>query len=165
MNDAVIRDAHARDIEAICDFGSSYIADHYRPLIGEDAAQAQVVNWWNEERISQAVGKGLVTVAELSGELVGVVELGQWDGAPVVWKLYVHPDHRGRGLGARLLDHVVEQLPSDVECLQIEHFQANERAGRFYDCEGFRVTRIEENESNPEMSVVWRTLELKHRAS
>ncbi len=61
----------------------------------------------------------------------------------MVYKLYVHPRHRGRGLGLRLLDALTRQLPANADRLYIEHFVANERAGAFYEREGFTVDRIE----------------------
>jgi RimJ/RimL family protein N-acetyltransferase len=57
----------------------------------------------------------------------------------VVYKLYVHPQHRGRGLGPQLLDALTRQLPANADRLYIEHFVANERAGAFYEREGFAV--------------------------
>ena len=49
------------------------------------------------------------------------------------------PRHRGRGLGRRLLDALIAQLPADARRLYIEHFVANHRAGTFYEREGFTV--------------------------
>jgi GNAT superfamily N-acetyltransferase len=58
-------------------------------------------------------------------------------GLILVYKLYVHPGHRGRGLGRQLLDALIRQLPADADRLYIEHFAANGRAGAFYEREGF----------------------------
>jgi ribosomal protein S18 acetylase RimI-like enzyme len=75
----------------------------------------------------------------------------------VVYKLYVHPRHRGHGLGVRLLDALIHQLPADADRLCIEHFVANDRAGAFYEREGFTVERIEPGPGdNPALGVVWR---------
>ncbi|MEJ7744235.1 MAG: GNAT family N-acetyltransferase [Nocardioidaceae bacterium] len=67
------------------------------------------------------------------------------------------PRHRGRGLGLRLLDALTRQLPANADRLYIEHFVANERAGAFYEREGFTVERIESSPTgNPALGVVWR---------
>jgi hypothetical protein len=42
-----VRDA-ADDVAAICRFGEAHIRSHYASLIGAEAADAQVGNWWNE---------------------------------------------------------------------------------------------------------------------
>ena len=153
----VVRDAEDDDVAAICRFGEEHIPAHYAPLIGSAAAEAQVRTWWNETHIGTAVDRGLVVVAEADGQLVGVGQRGRCDEGHVVYKLYVHPDHRGGGLGARLLDALVNRLPADAERLFIEHFAANGRAGAFYEREGFTVDRIEPSPTgDPRLAQVWR---------
>jgi len=85
---------------------------------------------------------------------VGVAQLGR---DHVVYKLYLAPEQRGRGLGVRLLDALIGRLPADVDRLHIEHFAANERAGAFYEREGYRVERVEPSPTGyPGLGVVWR---------
>lgn len=156
--DAVVREADSDDVAAICGFGADHIRPHYTPLIGAEAADAQVRWWWNEEHVGGAVANGLVVVAELRGQLVGVGQRGRNGAEHVVYKLYVHPDHRARGLGPRLLDALVRELPADAQCLHIEHFAGNARAGAFYEREGFTVDRVEPSSTgNPALAVVWRS--------
>jgi ribosomal protein S18 acetylase RimI-like enzyme len=79
----------------------------------------------------------------------------------VVYKLYLHPQYRGRGLGPRVLDALIRQLPADADRLYIEHFAANERAGAFYERAGFTVERIEPSPTeDPARAVVWRVRQL-----
>ncbi|MEV4056672.1 GNAT family N-acetyltransferase [Amycolatopsis sp. NPDC049688] len=153
---AEVRPAVAADVAAIRRFGEVHVRAHYAPLIGAAAADAQVRDWWNETHLSAAVRGGLVVVAE-EGELVGVGQRGRNGPDHVVYKLYVHPGQRGRGLGPRLLDALTAQLPADAGRLYIEHFAANERAGAFYEREGFTVERIEPSATgDPALAVVWR---------
>nr|WP_246324434.1 GNAT family N-acetyltransferase [Petropleomorpha daqingensis] len=127
-------------------------------MIGAAAADAQVRDWWNERAIGAAVAAGLVVVAEADGQVVGVGQLGR---DHVVYKLYVSPEQRGRGLGVRLLDALIGRLPAAVERLSIEHFAANERAGAFYEREGYRVERVDPGPpENPGLGVVWRARSL-----
>ncbi len=109
----------------------------------------------------RAVAEGLVVVAEADGQLVGVGQRGRRGADHVVYKLYVHPQHRGRGLGPQLLDALTRQLPANADRLYIEHFVANERAGAFYEREGFAVERIESSPTDdPALGVVWRARHL-----
>ncbi len=156
----IVRDATAADVAAIVAFGAAHVPDHYRPLIGDEAAQAQVDVWWTNDRIGPAAADGRVAVAEDGGEIVGVAEWSMYDGTPVIWKLYVHPERRRRGIGARLLRHVVAQVPPGTKRLRVEHFAANTRAGRFYDRESFRYVETVPHASDPRQSVVWRELDL-----
>jgi GNAT superfamily N-acetyltransferase len=160
-SEPVVRTAEHGDVAAICRFGETHVRPHYAPLIGAEAADAQIHAWWNESTISAAVTSGVVVVAEANGQIVGVGQRGLSGADHVIYKLYVDPDHRGRGLGPRLIDALVWQLPADARCLYIEHFLANERAGAFYQREGFTVDRIEPSTTaNPALSVVWRVRDL-----
>ena len=153
----VVRDARPGDVAAICRFGEAHIRPHYAPLIGAAAADEQVRRWWNETQVDAAVAGGLVVVAEIGGHLVGVGQRGRRGADHVVYKLYVHPRHRSRGLGPRLLDALTRQLPANADRLYIEHFVANERAGAFYEREGFTLERIEPSPTgNPALGAVWR---------
>lgn len=157
----VVRDAEHGDVMAICRFGEAHIRPHYAPLIGTAAADEQVRNWWNQTHIGAAVAGGLVVVAETDGQLVGVGQRGRRGADHVVYKLYIHPQHRGRGLGPQLIDALTRQLPANADRLYIEHFAANERAGAFYEREGFTVERIEPSPTgNPALGVVWRSRSL-----
>lgn len=157
----VVRDAKQDDVAAICRFGQAHIRPHYAPLVGAEAADEQVRRWWNEKHVGAAVAEGLVVVAEAGGQVVGVAQRGRRGADHVVYKLYVDPQHRGRGLGPQLLDALARQLPADADRLYIEHFVANERAGAFYEREGFTVERIEPGPAqDPALGVVWRARDL-----
>ena len=154
----IVRVAEHDDVPAIRRFGETNISPHYAPLIGVEAANEQVRRWWNETHVGAAVAKSLVTVAEVDGQLVGVGQRGRSGADHVIYKLYVHPQHRREGLGLQLLDALIRQLPADADRLYIEHFAANERAGAFYEREGFAVARIEPSATgDPALAVVWRS--------
>ena len=153
----IVRSARVEDVAAVCRFGESHVLEHYVPLIGGAAAAGQVRTWWNETHIADAVAEGLVVVAEDGGQVVGVGQRGRMGADHVVWKLYVHPGRRGRGLGPRLLQALRPALPAGVDRLWIEHFAANERAGDFYEREGFSIERVEPHPGGDQaLAVVWR---------
>ena len=153
----LVRTADSGDVEAICRFGETHIPPHYAPLIGPEAAAAQVRDWWNETHIGAAVAAGLIVVAVDNHQLVGVGQRAD----NVIYKLYVHPAHRSRGLGPRLLAALVDRLPAGTDRVRIEHFAANERAAAFYEREGFTVERIEPSPTgNPALAIVWRARRL-----
>ena len=153
----VVRDAAADDVVAVCRFGEAHVAPHYAPLIGAAAADEQVRRWWSEAQIGAAVAAGLVVVAEEDGQLLGVGQRGGRGSEHVVYKLYVHPRWRGRGLGPLLIDALISRLPADADRLYVEHFAGNVRAGAFYEREGFTVQRIEPGAGGEEaLAVVWR---------
>ena len=160
--DAVrVRVAGPKDVPALCGFGAAHLPPHYTPLIGASAAQGQVRSWWAPEVIGAAVEAGLVVVAVADGQVIGVGERGRFGDDHVIYKLYVHPGHRGRRLGPQLVEALVRQLPPGTDRVYIEHFAANVRAGEFYQREGFTVRRIEEAPGDDRgLDVVWRARDL-----
>lgn len=147
-----IRPAVPGDIAAICRFGEEHIPPLYTPLIGAEAAREQL-RFWTETQITRAVTRDLMVVAEENGRIVGVGQRGRRvpgeDSDHVIYKLYLDPDVRGRGIGPRLIAALTAQM--DADKVYIEHFVQNERAAKFYEREGFQVERIEQG-------IVWRSL-------
>ncbi|MDC7121055.1 GNAT family N-acetyltransferase [Cellulomonas fimi] len=131
----LVREAADDDVAAVCAFGDRVVRAHYAPLIGDRAATAQVEQWWTPQQIGGAVAAGLVTVAEHDGEIVGVAQRGRHGDDHVLYKLYLDAQHRGAGLGPRLVDAVVRHLPAGTRRLCVEHFAGNARAGAFYERE------------------------------
>lgn len=157
-----IRLASEHDLDAIAAFGAAVVPAHYEPIIGRAAAEEQVDLWWSRERLEAALSNGALLVAEQDNQLVGVAEVGTWEADPVVWKLYVHPDRRGRGIGRALLRAAIAQLPDPASRVLLEHFAGNERAAAFYEREGFVHLRTDPSASGePAAATVWRVLELK----
>ncbi|MFJ8917264.1 GNAT family N-acetyltransferase [Amycolatopsis sp. NPDC102389] len=151
----VVRNADRDDVMAICRFGEEYVRARYAPLIGEEAAALQVRRWWNETNIAGAVARGSIVVAGDGGRLAGVGQCGLDAGEHVICKLYAHPGHRG--LDARLLDVLIGRLPADAGRVYAEHLAADERAGAFFEREGFTVARIEPSATgDPRLDVVRR---------
>lgn len=159
--DVLVRSAECTDVGSICRFGEAHIRPHYAPLIGAQAADAQVRTWWCQAQIDAAVSEGLVVVAEVDGRLVGVGQRGRSGADHVIYKLYVDPQRRGRGVGPRLVEALIRQLPSGAARMGVEHFAANERAGSFYEREGFTIERVEPSPTgDPALDVVWRARDL-----
>lgn len=155
-----VRVAEVGDVDAIVAFGSAVVPPHYTPILGADAARAQLT-WWTPERITSAVRAGRVHVAVADDAVVGVSETGEFAGEQVVWKLYLAPDFRGRSLGVDLLRHAIAALPTETDHVLVEHFAGNTRAGMFYEREGFTVANTEPASSgDPNAAVVWRRLPL-----
>lgn len=157
----VVRLASEHDVDAIAAFGVAVVPPHYESIIGRAAAEEQVELWWTPERLQAALSNGALLVAEQDSELVGVAEVGEWEADPVIWKLYVLPDRRGRGIGRALLRAALAELPRPASRVILEHFAGNERAAAFYEREGFVHLRTDPAASgDPAAATVWRALDL-----
>ncbi|MBF4162885.1 GNAT family N-acetyltransferase [Nocardioides acrostichi] len=100
-------------------------------------------------------------VAEVDGEIVGVANLGQRADAdgqpePVLWKLYVRPDHHRSGLGRSLLDAVLAHVREVRQApLVLQYVAGNERAAAFYAASGFEEASRDSSATIPGLEFVW----------
>lgn len=83
---------------------------------------------------SEGLFEYTVRVAEADGEVAGFVAYG---GDALAW-LYVDPARMRRGIGKRLVRHVIQALPARP--LLLETLSGNEPALRLYASMGFAVT-------------------------
>ncbi len=138
-----------------------------RPARSTDAGTAGAIlhgfareNDWMPDLHSEAetiafcgrmIDLGWVTVAELHGQVAGFLALN----GDEVQSLYLAAGARGQGIGRQLLDRAKAQRPN----LNLFAFQANHRACRFYERNGFvevaRSDGSENDENLPDIKYVW----------
>ncbi len=148
---AVLRRAVPEDAEGLRDLGEAVVAATYAPI---DPAYAEFTleSWWDIEGMRRSVEDIWHVVAERAGRLVGVANLARSEGRWVMWKLYVHPDAQGAGLGTQLLEATLAQVPAG-EPLWLEYVDGNTRAGDFYAAHGFVESHREPTGRFPDL--VW----------
>lgn len=91
----------------------------------------------------------VVLVATVGGEVVGYSESAVDDdgGRGDIRWLHVHPDHRGRGVGGRLLERTRHELAeAGVDRLRGTVLAHNQEGNTFYEGRGFELVGTEEVE-------------------
>lgn len=155
--------ADATRVEA---FGHAHVPPHYEPVIGAEDCAEVLRLWWAAEVLAAVAETGDLLLAEdSSGALLGVAEHGLAGEDHVMYKLYLAPEVRGRGLGPRLISALEDRLPVGTERLVTEHYAGNTRAAAFYAREGFEEIRTDPDPSGlPERATVWRARTMALRA-
>lgn len=132
-----IRRATIADVDAVRRVGLETWPATYESFAGSEYVAHGLRTWWSEEAVLRGITEDLTFVAEDGGQVVGMAMLGNVDGQPVVWKLYVLPGHQGRGVGGALLDAAVAAARPESGPVLIEYAEGNERAAALYARHGF----------------------------
>ncbi|PKH37395.1 Acetyltransferase (GNAT) family protein [Nocardioides alpinus] len=140
-----LRRGTVEDIASFVELGRAVVPPTYGPI---DAAYAQRMldEWWTPEVFATSLERNVHVVAERDGQVVALANLGRLTRSyrdfpdvtgerEVMWKLYVHPDHQGLGLGSRLLAEIETLVEGDE--LWLEVVDGNDRAVGFYEAHGF----------------------------
>jgi RimJ/RimL family protein N-acetyltransferase len=99
---------------------------------------------WVAQRL---IPQGGVTVAELQGQIVGVLAVQVRQGIAWIDQLMVDPLHVKCGIGHSLVQHALANLPRPV---QLYTFQANQAARRFYEALHFKAVAFTDGSANEE---------------
>lgn len=134
MVDLTIRPATCQDVEAICMVHQSAVNS-----LESGPYDRDVLDMWSKvltpQFICMGMNKGEITifVAEIYGKIVGFAGFYK----DSVRALYVHSDHRGKGIGERLLRHIEAQIVSEG-FLKIR-LESSLNSRSFYESQGYRV--------------------------
>lgn len=83
---------------------------------------------------------GLLALAEVDGSPAGVAALRVLDdGVVEIKRMFVRPEHRGAGLGAEMLDWLIERSRDDLgaRTVRLDSNRFMEDAHRLYESRGF----------------------------
>jgi ribosomal protein S18 acetylase RimI-like enzyme len=89
-------------------------------------------------------------VAEQNEQIVGTLMATvkpREEGQVHLFRLYIHPDHLGQGIGKQLWQTYLQHLAPEVKQVDLEVEPQNARAIQFYTRLGFQETGITEAEA------------------
>lgn len=130
-----VREAGERDVEGIRGVGLLTWPPTYLPLADADYVVDGLAQWWSAAAVHGSVASGQTLVAVDGERIIGVAVVGAGLGGRWLWKLYVMPEHQGRGVGSELMTAVLASWGG--ESLHLSHIEGNESARRFYERWGF----------------------------
>ena len=159
-----VRFAEMSDLVAVRAFGRRIVVAFYESIGLPEYGEAQVTQYWESNGQENAIAEGRVIVADDDGAIVGVTEFGWYEGEPIMWKLYVEPLMRGRGIGSKLVDELIAAVAGRASSVLTEHAAENNEAARFYDRIGFNVAWIEEGQG-PGATTIFRRKQLPLQAT
>ncbi|WP_440988919.1 N-acetyltransferase family protein [Haloarchaeobius baliensis] len=148
-----VRAATADDARAVQRVADASCHAVYDDILGPDAVDDIVANWYDPERLvadDVEPDERPFFVAAVDGAVVGYVEgVPDADDENVahLYRIYVHPDHWGDGVGSALLDRLETAFRDrgfDHLCVSV--FAENETGVGFYESVGFGERRTTTDE-------------------
>ena len=140
-----IREASTDDVDAIRSVAEASWEHDYPDILSRETVEEGFDDWYGGDRLTAEITnpKSFVHLAE-SDEIAGFVHaIIDGDGG-VFMRLYVHPDHRERGIGSELFEHAKSKLVEyDVERLRAMVLAENALGNEFYRTLGFENTSQE----------------------
>ena len=140
------RDATPSDAGTIRSVARESLSASYAPALDDETIETAVEQWYTRENIERAVEEEetMLVLAVDGDEILGFTKggvVGRREPVGEIHWLHVAPEHRGRGIGARLLD----QIQTGLEEVGAERFagfvlDVNEAGGAFYERHGYTET-------------------------
>jgi GNAT superfamily N-acetyltransferase len=122
MTDLRIRTAREEDIGDMVRLQRESLPDTYGPFLADESLGP----WIEDDGVERYVGE-ILGFASIAGALIDL--------------LWVRADVRSQGIGSRLMDHAEPRIASRHPAAELECFEPNTRALRFYEQRGYDVTR------------------------
>jgi GNAT superfamily N-acetyltransferase len=157
-----VRPATEADVAAICAIGRAAWPKTYA-FAGQDYIDHGLATWWSTDAVARGLTTTTTLVAESADSVVGMGNVDLRPKVPVIWKLYVHPDHQGRRIGSDLLDGLVSAVPTARGAVAIEYIEGNVRAQSVYARHGFVEVRRDPAERPEWPEQIWAELSLRDR--
>lgn len=155
-----VRRAELGDVDAVREIGVKTWPVAYAGIASDGFIADGIAQWWSREAVERGIRNGITLVAADGDDLVGVVGLGREGDSWVMWKLYVLPDHQGKGIGKALLEAAIEALPDGTTELLLDVLVANEPAIGFYRSQGFvEATKTPDRDLGAEL--MWMVIDLQ----
>lgn len=135
-----VRTASVDDLETISTMLTETWHDTYDAIYGKEKVAELTGAWHSVAALKQRLTKprSEFIVVDDGAEIGGMAYVTQIDSeASMLHQLYVRPNQQGNGLGEKLLIEAESCFP-DVRKIRLEVEEANPRAVKFYERNGFK---------------------------
>lgn len=137
-----VRSATPEDVDGVRTIARAAWERDYPAHLSRESVTDGLEEWYGREELLAELDRAgsTVLVADRDGDVVGFAH-AVWNAAGsegTLLRVYVHPDHRGEGLGRRLVEAATDALlDRGVERVTAMALAANEAGDAFYRAVGF----------------------------
>lgn len=163
MGTISVREATHEDVASITLIGQKTWPATYE-FAGEEYIAHGLESWWSEEAVVRGLETTRTLVAVREEEVIGMGNLDLRGERPIIWKLYVLPEHQGTGAGHALMEALLAQTPPDATEVLLEYTDGNRSAADFYRRHDFTELRRDPPEESGWPDQIWMVRKLADRA-
>lgn len=137
-----IRESDADDVDDVREIATRSMEASYTPAIDDEVLSGAIDRWYDEHALTgAATDENTVLLLAVDDEPVGFAKGATVDRREPIGEihwLHVHPDHRGAGVGERLLEATEEALV-ERGALRLTGLvlSVNEAGTEFYEAHGY----------------------------
>jgi ribosomal protein S18 acetylase RimI-like enzyme len=137
------RKATKEDVNIVAQMADSIWKEHYIDIISIAQIDYMLKNNYSPESLLQQMNDGHVfTLAYADKKPVGYISLSTKDNKNYfIHKFYVEVNDHRKGIGSKLFDHVLKQLPS-AKAVELMVARINYKTINFYFKHGFIIKKI-----------------------
>lgn len=154
VSQVVVRSATAEDVSGIKRVGEATWPATYA-FAGEEFIAHGLAAWWSDEAVLRGLRTTRTLIAESAGIVLGMGNIDLRDERPIIWKLYVLPEHQGTGAGHALMEGLLNDAPQDADGVTLAYTDGNDKAATFYRRHGFTELRRDPPEKSGWPEQVW----------
>lgn len=137
------RKASKEDVELIAQLAERIWKKHYINLITMEQIDYMLEIMYSAKSLTKQMNEGhQFTLVYDENKPVGYISLNEVDGKNYfLHKFYVEVDDQGKGIGSKLFNYVLEQMPR-AETIELFVNRENYKTINFYFKHGFVIKRI-----------------------
>lgn len=144
----MIKELEEKDYKEVCNIVNinwrAVYEGHVNPLLidekGCEEREKKLIKEFSNHRFFEYVWEEKGKIAAMMS--IGDTEDEDKTGAFEVWRLYVHPDFQGIGIGGKLISFAEEQAKlNGYSEIVIWAFKENHRAVKFYQKQGYEINK------------------------
>lgn len=133
-----IRHAKNEDTEKIQEIAMETWIDAYSEIIPEKTIRKVVSDWYKIEDLNQQVNDKIFYISKNEEEITGFIHASVRNGKAHLHRLYILPEHQGKGLGSKLYEKAEKQIKGQkASKIQLEVLSQNKKGLKFYKKFGF----------------------------
>ncbi|MDQ2050700.1 GNAT family N-acetyltransferase [Natronolimnohabitans sp. A-GB9] len=129
----------------------------YDDVLGRRTVAATIERWYDVTKLRDSIVEArnrndavfLVAADEDDGEIVGFAQAGphrEHSTVASLYRLYVHPDRWGEGIGTALLERLEDDLSTEYDRLWLAVLADNDVGVSFYESTGFERVGTQESD-------------------